>query len=295
MIKIPDFARYLPFSPHTVDWGVAVSAGGRQKIGAAEAYPPAGHPADHRFSWQDGRRLGATQLVFVRQGRGWFEARQGGLRPIAAGEVMVLPPQLWHRYRPDQATGWEEWWIELEGPVVRRLETELMLGNGTRVIRPTARVPLEALWASLLQRLLADDASSHDPVRGAMGLQILAMLLGGRSMLERDGERSLWVRRAERRLAENLREPPSAEELAQECGVSATQFRREFRRVTGMPPHRYLSRLRLTQARRVLGSGRIKLDDLAERLGYSSAYHLSAAFKKEFGISPRDWRRTEQD
>jgi len=48
--------------------------------------------------------------------------------------------------------------------------------------------------------------------------------------------------------------------------------------------------LRLTQARRLLVSSDATLDDLAARLGYSSGFHLSTAFKAAYGISPNRWR-----
>jgi AraC-like DNA-binding protein len=286
----PDFARYLPSSPLTQIWGVAVTGGGTQAVGPGEMYPPEGHPADHGFTWEEGRVLGAMQLVLILRGEGRFESRACALRSVRSGDVFMLPPRSWHRYRPDRATGWEELWIELEGPVVDRLISHGVLASTARVVASHRPAGFERVLREIHTKLSGTKASSNDAERGALGLQALAMLVGETSSGGAHADRASWVQVAEQRMAADLRDAPRAETLARELGVSYSHFRREFRRVTGMAPHRYLARLRLNRARRMLGSSSVGLDQLADRLGYSSAFHLSAAFKQEFGVAPKTWR-----
>ncbi len=271
-------------------WGIAVTGGGGQGVRRGQSYPPAGHPADHGFTWKEGRVLGAMQIVLIRSGKGRFESREAPLREVGAGDVFVLAPQSWHRYAPDAETGWEELWIEVDGPVVARLALEGVAGKGSRVVKCARPLELERILREVHAKLRGERVSSHDAERGALGLQALAMVLepGREDGATRD--RTAWVQEAEERMATELRDGPTAEQLATELGVSYSHFRREFRRVTGMAPHRYLARLRLDRARRLIGSSAVGLDELADRLGYSSAFHLSAAFKQEFGVSPRTWR-----
>jgi len=230
------------------------------------------------------------QLVLIRSGRGRFESRDTAVRIVGPGDVFVLPPQSWHRYAPDPATGWEELWIEIEGPVVERLTGTGLMMPGARVTACGRPVDLERVLGEVHAKLSGAHASSHDAERGALGLQALAMVLDETMPGGANPERSAWVQQAERRLAADLRNAPRPEVLARELGVSYSHFRREFRRVTGMAPHRYLARLRLDRVRRLLGSSAVGLDELADRVGYSSAFHLSSAFKQEFGVSPKHWR-----
>lgn len=291
MTTVCDFSRYLPSSPLTEAWGVAVTGGGKQQVAPGENYPPAGHPSDHAFRWSDGRVLGTLQMVLIESGEGEFESRVTPLRAVGPGDVLLLPPRSWHRYRPLRSTGWTEVWIELEGPVVEQLERAGTLGREARVVRPRHWKALHGTWREIQARLSGDEVSTHDPERGALGLRALALVTEQLARSEATDPASAWVRTAEQRLAADLREPPAVERLARELGVSYTHFRREFRRITGLAPHRYLARLRLMQARRMLGASSLTLESMAERLGYSSAFHLSAAFKREFGESPRAWRQ----
>jgi AraC-like DNA-binding protein len=99
------------------------------------------------------------------------------------------------------------------------------------------------------------------------------------------------IARAEQILAERVENPPPMEALARELGVAYSHFRREFKTRTGLPPKQYLLRLRLEKARRLLGNTPDPVKTIADQLGFNSPFHLSAAFKKEFGISPAHWRR----
>jgi AraC-like DNA-binding protein len=230
------------------------------------------------------------QLVLIRRGVGRFESRATAERRVGRGDVLVLPPRSWHRYRPDEATGWEELWIELEGPVVDRLITAGLLSADARVVPSHRPAELEQLLRAIHSMVFEIKTASNEAERGALGLQALALVAGETDAKGASAHRATWVREAEHRMAANLRDAPRAQVLARELGVSYSHFRREFRRVTGMAPHRYLARLRLDRARRLLGSSGVGLDQLADRLGYSSAFHLSAAFKQEFGVSPKTWR-----
>jgi AraC-like DNA-binding protein len=60
-----------------------------------------------------------------------------------------------------------------------------------------------------------------------------------------------------------------------------------FRDETGVTIHRYLNRLRLREALGPIADGSVDLGDLAFTLGFSSHSHFTAAFRKEFGLSPR--------
>lgn len=287
----PDQQRYFVSLPEAEAWGVTVTAGGRQTSAPGAVYPPSGHPADHMFRWETGRVLGATQIVFITAGRGFFDSRETGLVGIKAGTALVILPGTWHRYAPDPATGWAEQWIELRGGTLTRLIKRGVLDMRRAVIPVERILDVERLMDMVLARLAPETADAVDPERAALGLQILAILTATpRAGL---GVRALTpvIARAERRLAESVDQPPNMAALAREMGVAYSYFRREFKRHTGLSPYQYLQQLRLEKARRLIGGATETLEVIAERLGFASACHLSAAFKKQYGQAPSHWRR----
>lgn len=92
-------------------------------------------------------------------------------------------------------------------------------------------------------------------------------------------------------LATRFRERVALAELSRLVDCSPFHLCRIFREQTGVSIHRYLNRLRLRVATDELASGRHNMTRMALSLGFSSHSHFSAAFRREFGISPSRVRR----
>lgn len=290
----PYHHRYLADSPEAEPWGISVTAAGRQVCAPDSPYPPPGHPEDHAFSWEKGRVLPACQVVFITQGHGQFESRATGTQVVEAGTALVILPGVWHRYAPDRATGWVEQWIELRGTVVSALVARGTLSPKQAVVRIERTLELTSLFDAIQARLAGEAVLACDPERGALGLQVLALVAAAREQGPAARSMQLLIGRAERLLADSVENAPPMPELARRLGVAYSHFRREFKRQTGLSPHRYLAQMRLEKARRLMGATDEPLKGIAERLGFSSPYHFSAAFKRHFGLAPEHWRREQQ-
>lgn len=73
------------------------------------------------------------------------------------------------------------------------------------------------------------------------------------------------------------------------CSVSKMQ--RGFSAAFGQPIGDFIVKRRLTQASRLICNSNLSLAEVAEEVGFADAFSLSKAFKKCFGISPREYRR----
>jgi AraC-like DNA-binding protein len=285
-----DYRRYLVNPPESEAWGIAVTGCGRQTCSAGSTYPPSGHPRDHQFSWENGRVLGACQIVFISAGGGVFESRATGLVRVGAGTALIVLPGVWHRYAPDPKTGWTEQWIELQGPTPESLVRNGALGPSRAVVKMERALKLEALMDEIQARL-SGSAAGFDPETAALGLQVLSLVVEAPRLHAPLRPITSFVARAERVLMDSVDKPPAIPGLARELGVAYSYFRREFKRHTGLAPYQYVRRLRMEKARRLIGSSTESLQSISERLGFASPFHLSAAFKKQYGQSPDHWRR----
>ena len=90
----------------------------------------------------------------------------------------------------------------------------------------------------------------------------------------------------------NLARPIALRELAGLAGVSARHFERAFRQSLELPPHAYVLRRRVSAARGLLlGQAALTMEQIAKRVGFSSASHLASAFRRHEGYSPTQFRR----
>lgn len=93
-----------------------------------------------------------------------------------------------------------------------------------------------------------------------------------------------------RQLHRDPRKPWTVQQLSEAAGLSRTAFTRRFSTELGMSPRSYLTSLRLTHGARLLRETKAPLVTIASRVGYSTEFSFSAAFRREYGISPGRFR-----
>ena len=91
-------------------------------------------------------------------------------------------------------------------------------------------------------------------------------------------------------IADNLSEPCSIAEIAERFGVKRSKFQADFREVTGVPYHQYLSTLRLTCSRELLLQGN-SLQKTAMDVGYNSEAYFIKVFREYFGMTPGEMKK----
>jgi AraC-like DNA-binding protein len=93
---------------------------------------------------------------------------------------------------------------------------------------------------------------------------------------------------------ENLQTGFRVEDLARVAGMSATGFHRFFLRSLGTTPGRYVTRLRLSRASRLLGTTTSPVYRIADEVGFGSPFHFSRAFHRMYGLTPSEYRERVQ-
>jgi len=89
---------------------------------------------------------------------------------------------------------------------------------------------------------------------------------------------------------EQFADPLTSEQLAEEVGLSVSQFERQFRRVMGSSPHKYLLRVRIEHAARRLKETSDSVTTIALACGFYDHAHFSRTFRRLMKVSPREYR-----
>jgi two-component system response regulator YesN len=80
-------------------------------------------------------------------------------------------------------------------------------------------------------------------------------------------------------------------EVARHANVSLSHFCQIFKEETGKTFVEYLTEIRMERAKEMLRSTDRMLYDIAECVGYENPAYFTVAFKKQVGLSPRDYRK----
>jgi signal transduction histidine kinase/DNA-binding response OmpR family regulator len=83
------------------------------------------------------------------------------------------------------------------------------------------------------------------------------------------------------------------EELAQEMNMSRSSFYRKFVSLTKITPNDYLRKYRVNKSIELMNTGVQSLGDISDSCGFSTAGNYSVAFKKEKGISPKQYQLSQ--
>lgn len=286
-----DFSAYLPQPEEGALFGVEVLGGGAAKIAAGESYPPRNHPAGHVFDWDRGRVLQEYQILLISKGGGSLETEASETLSFRAPFLFILFPNVWHRYRPDPQTGWQEYWIAFRGELPNSLCEQGILAP----TRPACDIGHSERVLRQFQLALDEVRSEAFGFRQIAGTAIMQILALATNLPHRTHEENQPMRATIRQACFILRERAESivypEELAAELKVGYTYFRRMFKRYTGLSPKQYHSQLRLQRIKSQLRDTGATVNQIADRFGFNSPFHLSNWFKKETGLSPSEWRK----
>ena len=127
----------------------------------------------------------------------------------------------------------------------------------------------------LLYRLSAQNEQGTDALPG--------------SVLDRNTARSLAETR--QYMEEHLDEPLTISTLSRRACLSATTFKAGFRRLYGLPVHAWLRQRRMERAAELLRGSSLSVLGVAQSVGYGSASQFTAAFRRQYGVTPARFRK----
>jgi AraC-like DNA-binding protein len=87
---------------------------------------------------------------------------------------------------------------------------------------------------------------------------------------------------------QQLNKFPSIETLSRKATMSSTKLKTRFKQVYGMKLYEFYNHHRLEQAKEMLKTGRYSVKQVGINIGFSNLSNFAKAFKKEFGLLPKE-------
>lgn len=104
-----------------------------------------------------------------------------------------------------------------------------------------------------------------------------------------DEENVAKLKKAKDIIIANMAEPPTLQELSETIGLSLKKLKEGFKQIYGDTVYGFLFDYKMEVARKLLESGNYNVNEVGLRVGYSTASHFIAAFKKKFGTTPKKY------
>lgn len=104
-----------------------------------------------------------------------------------------------------------------------------------------------------------------------------------------DDENIKKIRTAKDIVISRMTEPPSLNDLASEVKISLKKLKQGFKQVYGVSVYVFLLDYKMQVSKRLLSSGNYNVNEVALKVGYSTATHFINAFKRKFGTTPKKY------
>jgi len=183
-------------------------------------------------------------------------------------------------------------YVIFRGPRARRI-----VQDGFDAMAPEGFLPVQdAAGVDRIFRGFAERSGSPSPVAHAECVLLLEQLLLLLMQDARPAEASAAQRTVIEDAAGRLRAHPFARhdlrQLARDCHLSYSHFRRRFREVLQRSPYDYLLLCRMQAAADMLRDKNRQVKEVANAAGYEDSAQFSRAFRRSLGLSPREFRQT---
>ena len=284
-------SKYLIANERDGQWGLTISTIGYEEIMRGDSYPTKGHADGYYFDLQKGRILNEYQLLYLTEGEGIFESTNQKPTRIKQGDLFLLFPGEWHTYHPLPTKGWKSYWLGFKG---KNMDDRVRAG----FLSPTKPVYSVGFSSEIVH--LYEEAFAKAKEEAAYAQQTLAGIanhliglmysLERNNLLNKDQNRVDMINRARLRIREALESNLTIQQVAQELGISYSNFRKLFKEYTGVAPSMYQQELRLQRAKEMLSTTNMSIKEIAYRLNFESPDYFSSKFKIKTGIKPSDFR-----
>ncbi len=287
------FVKYINAGLLDKEWGLYLTVVGYAQIPPSDVYPPRIHPSGYFFTWEKGRILQEYQINYITEGSGTFETGEGQF-PVVPGSMLILRPGMWHRYKPDPNTGWNEHYIGFKGDFCARLFHEGFFQVEKPVIYVGFQESLIRLFFEIIQSV-KDEKTGYQQVSAANTILMLSQIISVTRNQEFAGKSiERIIRKACMYFRENLNVNVNIEKLADDLNVGYSYFRQMFRKYTGISPTQYHLSLRIQRAKDLLVSSDRSIKEIAIDLGFESYFYFSRIFKDKTGESPLEFRKVHK-
>lgn len=220
-------------------------------------------------------------IHYVVDGRGYYNGCS-----LGAGQAFIVYKNDICEYFPHKEDPWTYVWLRLEGEDEENLLQRCALPQSSGVFTFDYKERL-----CVLAKALFGDNSGEITNRlfGESAAKMILSLNSDSVVDEPYPKDESWVVRAKAYIAANYHRRLKVEQIALELHIDRQYLRNLFVKYTGMPTKAYLDSYRMTKAAELLKLKGSSIYMVALSVGYSDQLAFSKAFKKHFGIPPREY------
>lgn len=228
-------------------------------------------------------------IEYVARGTGKLKLR-GRSHPLNPGTVFSYGPGVAHDISSDPTERLVKYFVDFSGNNALALlkSCKLPPGRVAQVFPPT-------ILAALFDELIHSGLRFGRQNAGLCSklLECLALKIGAANAPAGTLETPSFstYQQCRQHIEQHFLRLRTLDQIAGECHANKAYLCRLFRRYDSESPYQYLLRLKMNHAAEHLQQPGSLVKQVAEKTGFTDAFHFSRMFRKMLGIAPKDFRR----
>ena len=212
---------------------------------------------------------------------------------VSPGEGFLICPNEICSYQSDKNDPWSYLWIEFNGLKAKLYMDEAGLTPSNPIFKLKEN-PNSIKIIEEMNFLINNNKKNPSFIIGHLYLFInyLIEFSLNNTLNKLNDINELYIREALNFIEENYSRNISVKDISNRCNLSKSYFTRIFKKHMNITPQEFLIQYKMLKACSLLKDKSLSISQIAELLGYSNQFNFSAAFKKNFNISPSKWRTT---
>jgi AraC-like DNA-binding protein len=253
-------------------------------------YPNAEH--HHRV-----RAHGSRQniLIYCVGGKGWARIEKQ-LFSLSAGEFIVLPANVAHEYSADEQSPWTIYWIHFKGSNSKEFVDMMMqkMGNAAAALSfQQSRIHLFEEMYTNLEKGYSIDNICYANV--CLQYFLASCCFDGNYNHAATKEKKDTIDQCISYMQEHIDQLLSLAQIAGFVNLSQSHLTTLFKKKTGFSLIEYFNQLKTQKACQYLLFTDLRVNEIADKLGFEDPYYFTRLFTKVIGVSPIHYRSKRRE
>lgn len=218
----------------------------------------------------------SNMIHFIQSGCGYFNGRL-----LKKGQGFICKKDVLCDYIPDKNDPWTYSWINIKGEGANELIKNIPLNDGVFEFDLARNI-------SAIRKITENENPNTDEMR------CLGILFEVFSEITKNGNNESYVTQAISFFKNNYHLGVTVDECARHLGISRAYLRNLFYSKTGLSPQKYLMNLKMERAEFLLRTS-YPITEIAHAVGYDDVLQFSRIFSKYHNMSPKAYRKKNEE
>lgn len=212
---------------------------------------------------------------------------------LRAGQALLLPKGMSHKYQSDKKEPWTIFWVHMDGHLAEQFTSMMFASDEANLIFEVSNMTEVLLeFEQLLACRQATYQFNNFVLASNILRKIFSYFISQNQVLLTSDQSQINLQIMDGFLEKNIDSQVTLEEMAEVSGLSKFHFAKKFQKQTGLSPVRYFLELKIKHACELIDRTQLTIKEVSSRLGYDDPYYFSRLFKKIMGISPKQYRES---